>query len=87
MSSLYPSDWTLYPGVIDVKTNAVEHPEVVAERIERFASAVGDPSRIVAGADCGFETVMSANLVYPDIVWKKLEALSEGAKLASERLF
>lgn len=82
-----PSDWTLYPGVIDVKTNAVEHPEVVAERIERFASAVGDPSRIVAGADCGFETVMSANLVYPDIVWKKLEALSEGAKLASERLF
>lgn len=82
-----PSNWTLYPGVIDVKTNAVEHPEVVAERIERFASAVGDPSQIIAGADCGFETVMSANLVYPDIVWKKLEALSEGAKLASERLF
>lgn len=82
-----PESWKLFPGVIDVKTNAVEHPEVVAERIERFAAAVGDPSRIVAGADCGFETVMSANLVYPDLVWKKLEALSEGAKLASERLF
>lgn len=82
-----PDDWTLYPGVIDVKTNVVEHPEVVAERLERFADAVGDPSRIVAACDCGFETVMSANLVHPDIVWKKLEALSEGAALASERLF
>jgi len=82
-----PDDWTLYPGVIDVKTNVVEHPEVVADRIARFASAVGDPSRIVAGADCGFETVMTANLVYPDIVWMKLESLAEGAELASERLF
>lgn len=81
-----PDGWTLYPGVIDVKTNVVEHPEVVAERIERFADAVGDPSRIVAGADCGFETVMTANLVYPDIVWKKLSALDEGAAIASERL-
>ena len=80
-----PDDWTLYPGVIDVKTNVVEHPEVVADRIERFAAAVGDPARIVAGADCGFETVLSANLVYPDIVWKKLEALDQGAELATER--
>lgn len=83
----FPDDWTLFPGVIDVKTNAVEHPEVVADRIERFSDAVGDPSRIVAGADCGFETVMSANLVHPDLVWKKLESLVEGAELASERLF
>ncbi len=81
-----PEDWTLVPGVIDVKTNVVEHPEVVADRLERFADAVGDPSRLVAGTDCGFETVMSANLVYPDLVWTKLEALVEGAALASRRL-
>lgn len=81
-----PDGWTLIPGVIDVKTNVVEHPEVVADRLERFADAVGDPSRIVAGCDCGFETVMTANLVYPDLVWKKLEALSEGAAIASRRL-
>ena len=82
-----PDGWTLYPGVVDVKTNVVEHPEVVAERLERFAAAVGDPSRVVAGCDCGFETVMSANLVHPDIVWMKLESLVEGAAIASERLF
>lgn len=81
-----PENWSLIPGVIDVKTNVVEHPEVVADRLERFAEAVGDPSRIVAGCDCGFETVMTANLVYPDLVWKKLEALAEGAEIASERL-
>lgn len=81
-----PEDWTLVPGVIDVKTDVVEHPEVVAERIERFADAVGDPARIVAGADCGFETVMSANLVHPEVVWKKLSALAEGAAIATERL-
>lgn len=81
-----PEDWTLVPGVIDVKTNVVEHPEVVADRLERFVDVVGDPSRIVAGCDCGFETVMSANLVYPALVWKKLEALVEGANIASQRL-
>ena len=81
-----PDDWTLYPGVIDVKTNVVEHPEVVAGRLQRFAAAVGDPGRIVGCPDCGFETVMTANLVYPDLVWMKLESLVEGAALASERL-
>jgi 5-methyltetrahydropteroyltriglutamate--homocysteine methyltransferase len=81
-----PEGWTLVPGVIDVKTNIVEHPEVVADRIERIVDTVGDPSRIIAGTDCGFETVMGANFVHPDIAWKKLEALTEGAKLASQRL-
>jgi 5-methyltetrahydropteroyltriglutamate--homocysteine methyltransferase len=76
------------PGVIDVKTNVVEHPEVVADRLERFARVVGDPARIVAGADCGFETVVEgANAVHPAIAWKKLAALVEGADLASDRLF
>lgn len=80
-----PDDWTLVPGTIDVKTNIVEEPEVVADRIERFADAVGDPSRIIAGADCGFETVLGADFVNPEIAWKKIEALSEGADLASQR--
>ena len=82
-----PDDLLLVPGVIDVKTNIVEHPEVVADRVERFAAAVGDPTRIVAGADCGFETVVEgANAVHPTIAWKKLEALVDGAKVASDRL-
>ncbi|WP_144901404.1 cobalamin-independent methionine synthase II family protein [Halobellus captivus] len=82
-----PDEWRLIPGVIDVKTNVVEHPEVVAERIERFADAIGDPERIVAGADCGFETVVEgANAVHPSVAWKKLEALRAGADLAAERL-
>lgn len=80
-----PDDWTLVPGVIDVKTNIVENPEVVANRIERFVDAVGDPSRIIAGTDCGFETVLGANFVQYDIAWKKIRALTEGAKLASQR--
>jgi 5-methyltetrahydropteroyltriglutamate--homocysteine methyltransferase len=82
-----PEGWRLVPGVIDVKTNIVEHPEVVADRLERFVDAVGDPERVVAGTDCGFATVVDgANVVHPSIVWKKLEALVEGADLASERL-
>lgn len=81
-----PDDWTLVPGVIDVKTNIVENPEVVANRIERFVDAVGDPSRIIAGTDCGFETVLGANFVHHDIAWKKIRALTRGAKLASQRL-
>lgn len=73
--------------MIDVKTNVVEHPEVVADRLERFAGAVGDPERLVAGADCGFETVVDgANAVHPTVVPKKLEALVEGARLAEKRL-
>jgi len=82
-----PDGWRLVPGVIDVKTNIVEHPEVVAERLERFVDAVGDPGRVVAGTDCGFATVVDgANVVHPSLVWKKLETLVEGAELASERL-
>ena len=82
-----PEGWRLVPGVIDVKTNIVEHPEVVADRLERFAAAVGGPKRLVAGTDCGFATVVDgANVVHPSIVWAKLEALVQGAELASERL-
>ena len=82
-----PADWTLYPGVIDVKINILEHPEVIAERIERAANVVGAPSRIVAAPDCGFGTLAGWERVDDEIAWAKLETLTEGAALASERLF
>jgi 5-methyltetrahydropteroyltriglutamate--homocysteine methyltransferase len=81
------SDQILVAGVIDPLTNFVEHPEVVAERIERAAHAIGDAHRVIAGTDCGFDTSAGMGRVAEDVVWAKLAALSEGARLASERLF
>ena len=80
-------DQVLVAGVIDTTTNYVEHPEVVADRIERIARALGDPGRVLAGTDCGFDTSAGMGKVAEDVVWAKLSALSEGAKLASGRLF
>ena len=82
-----PTDKYLVAGVIDTTTNFVEHPEVVAERIERVARAVGDPSRVMAGTDCGFDTSAGMGRVAEDVVWAKLAALAEGARIASGRLF
>lgn len=76
-----PADKVLIPGVIDSTTNFVEHPELVAERIERFANIFG-MERIIAGSDCGFGTFAGYGAVAADIVWAKLRALSEGAALA-----
>ena len=80
-------DQLLVAGVIDTLTNFVEHPEVVAERIERVARAVGDPRRVLAGTDCGFDTSAGTGRVAEDVVWAKLRALADGARIASERLF
>jgi 5-methyltetrahydropteroyltriglutamate--homocysteine methyltransferase len=80
-------DRVLIPGVIETTTNYVEHPEVVADRIERIAQAVGDPQRIVAGTDCGFETAAGSKMVVEEVVWAKLRSLVEGAAIASHRLF
>jgi 5-methyltetrahydropteroyltriglutamate--homocysteine methyltransferase len=80
-------DQILVAGVIDTLTNFVEHPEVVAERIERVACAVGDSRRVLAGTDCGFDTSAGMGRVAEDVVWAKLRALRDGARLASERLF
>jgi len=80
-------DQLLIAGVIDPLTNIVEHPEVVADRIERVAAVVGDPSRVLAGTDCGFDTSAGWGRVAEDVVWAKLRALREGADLASKRLF
>jgi 5-methyltetrahydropteroyltriglutamate--homocysteine methyltransferase len=80
-------DQLLIAGVIDPLTNIVEHPEVVADRIERVAAVVGDPSRVLAGSDCGFDTSAGWGRVAEDVVWAKLRTLREGADLASKRLF
>ncbi len=80
-------DQLLVAGVIDTTTNYVEHPEVVAGRIEAIARTLGDPSRLLAGTDCGFDTSAGMGKVAEDVVWAKLAALAEGAKLASARLF
>jgi 5-methyltetrahydropteroyltriglutamate--homocysteine methyltransferase len=80
-------DQLLVAGVIDPLTNIVEHPEVVADRIERVAAVVGDPSRVLAGTDCGFDTSAGWGRVAEDVVWAKLRTLREGADLASKRLF
>jgi 5-methyltetrahydropteroyltriglutamate--homocysteine methyltransferase len=81
-----PDHMVLVAGVIDTTSNYVEHPEVVADRIVRAAEAVGDPRRIIAGTDCGFDTTAGIGDVAPSLVWEKLRALRAGADLATERL-
>jgi 5-methyltetrahydropteroyltriglutamate--homocysteine methyltransferase len=73
-------------GVIDSLTNFVEHPEVVADRLERIAQVVGDPTRVLAGTDCGFDTSAGRGRVAEDVVWAKLRAMADGAAIASKRL-
>ena len=79
-------DQILVAGVVDTLTNFVEHPETIADRLERIAAAVGDPSRIMAGTDCGFDTGVGRGRVAEEIVWAKLASLSEGARIASTRM-
>jgi 5-methyltetrahydropteroyltriglutamate--homocysteine methyltransferase len=80
-----PEDMVLVPGVIDSTTNFVEHPEVVAQRIERFADIVG-ADRVIAGSDCGFGTFAGFGAVDPEIAYAKLATLAKGATLVSGRL-
>ncbi len=81
-----PDDKVLIPGVIDTSTNYVEHPELVAERIQRYASVIGR-ERVIAGTDCGFGTFVGYGKIDPAIGFKKLRSLAEGAALASKRLW
>ena len=76
----------LIPGVIDSTSNFVEHPELVAERIVRYAKVVGREN-VIAGVDCGFGTFAGRMQVDSKIMWLKLQALSEGARLASQELW
>jgi 5-methyltetrahydropteroyltriglutamate--homocysteine methyltransferase len=80
-----PNDKILVPGVLDTTTNFVEHPELVAQRLERFVEIVG-MERVVAGTDCGFGTFAGFGSVDPEIAYAKLQALSDGAEIASKRL-
>ena len=81
-----PDDKILVPGVIDSTTNFIEHPELVAQRIECYANIVGK-ERVMAGTDCGFSTFAGFGAVDEDIVYAKLASLAEGAAIASKRLW
>jgi 5-methyltetrahydropteroyltriglutamate--homocysteine methyltransferase len=81
-----PAGRTLLPGVISHATNIVEHPELVAERIVRLAKLVGRDC-VIASTDCGFAQGPFARRVHPSIMWAKLAALSEGARIASRELW
>ena len=82
-----PDDMVFIPGVIDVTTNYLEHPELVANRICAAVEAIGERSRVIAGTDCGFGTFASYEFVANDVAWGKLGALVEGAAIASRRLW
>jgi 5-methyltetrahydropteroyltriglutamate--homocysteine methyltransferase len=81
-----PDDKILVPGVVETTCNFVEHPEVVAQRIERYANVVGR-ERVLAGSDCGFGTFAGFGPVHPSVGWMKLKSLAEGARIASARLW
>jgi 5-methyltetrahydropteroyltriglutamate--homocysteine methyltransferase len=81
-----PDDKVLIPGVLDSTTNYIEHPELVAQRLTQYARLVGR-DRVIAGTDCGFATFAGRPMVHPDIVWAKLQAMAEGARLASDQLW
>jgi len=81
-----PDNKILIPGVIESMSNRIEHPELVAERILRFADIAGREN-VIAGSDCGFGTFVGVALVEPEIAWAKLASLAEGARLASEQLW
>ena len=82
-----PAHMLLMPGVLDTTTNFVEHPELVARRLEEAVSVVGDRERVIAGTDCGFGTFAGREYVAEEIVWVKLAAAAEGARIASNRLW
>jgi 5-methyltetrahydropteroyltriglutamate--homocysteine methyltransferase len=81
-----PDGKLLIPGVIESKSNFVEHPELVAQRIGRYANLVG-PENVIAGSDCGYGTWVGQAAVDPDVVWAKMAAMAEGARIASSRFF
>ena len=81
-----PDDKIICPGVIEPQSNYIEHPELVAQRIERYAKLVGR-ERVMAGVDCGFSVHVGMQGIDPDVAWAKLETLAEGARIATQRLW
>lgn len=81
-----PSHKVICPGVIEPQSNYIEHPELVAQRIQRWGQVV-DPERLMAGVDCGFSVHVGIQNIDPDVVWGKLSSLSQGCEIAASRLF
>ena len=81
-----PDGKVLIPGVIESKSNFIEHPEVIANRISNYARLVGREN-VIAGSDCGYGTWVGQAAVDPDIVWAKFASLTEGARIASDRFW
>jgi 5-methyltetrahydropteroyltriglutamate--homocysteine methyltransferase len=81
-----PPGKMLIPGIVTHHTTTVEHPKLVAERIKTFANLIGREN-VIAGTDCGFAQAQDMQRVHPQVMWAKLEALAEGAKLASKELW
>jgi len=82
-----PDDMVMFPGVIDVTTNILEHPQVVANRLLHWIDVIGDKERVIANTDCGFSTFAGYTMVAPDVVWAKMRAMADGAVLASQSLW
>ena len=82
-----PDSMLLIPGVIDSTTNYIEHPQIVADRLCQVVDAIGDRTRVIAGSDCGFGTFAGWEMVSESVVWAKLRACAEGARMASQRLW
>lgn len=85
-NSKVPDDKILCPGVIECQSNYIEHPELVAQRIERYANLVGR-ERVMAGVDCGFSIHVGMQGIDPEVAWAKLAALAQGAEIATNRLW
>jgi 5-methyltetrahydropteroyltriglutamate--homocysteine methyltransferase len=95
---MYAHEWTLFeqvkppdgkiiiPRVIESKSNFIEHPELIAQRIARYANLVGRDN-VIVGSDCGFGTWVGQAAVDPDVVWAKLSAMAEGARLATKQFW
>jgi 5-methyltetrahydropteroyltriglutamate--homocysteine methyltransferase len=81
-----PEGKVLIPGVLESKTNFIEHPELIAQRIGRYADLVGREN-VIAGSDCGYGTWVGQAAVDPQVVWAKLAAMAEGARIASKRFW
>jgi 5-methyltetrahydropteroyltriglutamate--homocysteine methyltransferase len=81
-----PDGKYVIPGVLDSTTNVVEHPEVVAQRLTQYAGVVGREN-VMAGTDCGFGTIAGMQVVVPNVVWAKFQAMADGAELATQRLW
>ena len=82
-----PDDLVMFPGVIDVTTNMLEHPQLVANRLCHWVDVIGDRERVVANTDCGFSTFAGYTMVAPDVVWAKMKAMADGAAIATQRLW